>query len=48
VHATDVTNASRTLLMGLESLAWDDDMLALLGVPRSVLPRIVGSASASP
>lgn len=44
VHATDVTNASRTLLMSLASLAWDDEMLALLGVPRSVLPRIVGSA----
>jgi glycerol kinase len=44
VHATDVTNASRTLLMSLETLAWDDAMLALFGVPRAVLPRIVGSA----
>jgi glycerol kinase len=43
-HVTDVTNASRTLLMGLESLSWDDEMLALLGVPRAVLPRIVASA----
>lgn len=43
-HATDVTNASRTLLMSLETLAWDDAMLALFRVPRAVLPRIVGSA----
>ena len=45
VHATDVTNASRTMLMGLASLAWDDEMLALLRVPRAVLPRIVPSAA---
>ncbi len=44
VHATDVTNASRTLLMSLRTLDWDDEMLALFGVPRAVLPRIVGSA----
>ena len=44
VHVTDVTNASRTLLMSLASLAWDEGMLALFGVPRAVLPRIVGSA----
>ncbi|MCL2776531.1 MAG: glycerol kinase GlpK [Polyangiaceae bacterium] len=44
VHATDVTNASRTLLMDLEKLAWDKDMLALFGVPESVLPQIVPSA----
>src|SRR4051812_25883562 len=44
VHATDVTNASRTLLMRLETLAWDDAMLALLRVPRAMLPKIVGSA----
>ena len=43
-HATDVTNASRTLLMGLASLAWDDDLLAMLDVPRAVLPEIVPSA----
>ncbi len=41
---TDVSNASRTLLMGLESLAWEDAMLKLLDVPRSVLPRIGASA----
>ena len=44
VHATDVTNASRTLLMSLGTLAWDDEMLALFRVPRAVLPKIVGSA----
>jgi glycerol kinase len=44
VHATDVTNASRTLLMNLRSLAWDADMCALLGVPRALLPTIAPSA----
>jgi glycerol kinase len=44
VHVTDVTNASRTLLMRLTTLDWDDAMLALFGVPRSMLPKIVGSA----
>jgi glycerol kinase len=46
LHATDVTNASRTLLMNLRSLAWDDEMCALLGVPRTLLPAIVPSAGA--
>lgn len=44
VHATDVTNASRTLLMNLRTLAWDDDLLALFRVPPTLLPRIVPSA----
>ena len=44
VHATDVTNASRTLLMDLAKLAWDDEMLAMFKVPRAVLPKIVPSA----
>jgi len=44
VHVTDATNASRTLLMNLETLAWDDAMLSMLDVPRAVLPRIAGSA----
>jgi glycerol kinase len=44
VHATDVTNASRTLLMNLRTLDWDDAMLSLFKVPRPMLPRIVGSA----
>ncbi|MFN3197701.1 MAG: glycerol kinase GlpK [Bradymonadia bacterium] len=39
-HVTDVSNASRTLLMGLESLAWEDDLLEILRVPKSVLPEI--------
>jgi len=43
-HATDVTNASRTLLMDLERRAWDDDLCALFGVPRAVLPEIRPSA----
>lgn len=45
VHATDVTNASRTLLMSLETLDWDKPMLDLFNVPRSVLPKIVDSAT---
>ena len=40
VHATDVTNASRTLLMDLETLAWNDELLAAFEVPRSMLPEI--------
>ena len=40
LHATDVTNASRTLLMDLEKRAWDDELCALFNVPRSVLPEI--------
>ncbi|MCU1514691.1 MAG: glycerol kinase [Microbacteriaceae bacterium] len=44
VHVTDVTNASRTLLMDLETLDWDDDLLDLFGIPRSMLPRIASSS----
>ncbi|MDN3269408.1 glycerol kinase GlpK [Streptomyces sp. MA15] len=40
VHATDVTNASRTMLMNLETLDWDDELLGILGIPRSMLPAI--------
>jgi glycerol kinase len=40
VHLTDVTNASRTLLMNLETLQWDDELLAFFEIPRSVLPEI--------
>ncbi|MEU8899240.1 glycerol kinase GlpK [Nocardia sp. NPDC048505] len=40
VHVTDVTNASRTMLMNLETLDWDDELLALFGVPRAMLPAI--------
>jgi glycerol kinase len=44
VHATDVTNASRTLLMDLEKRAWDDELCALFKVPKQVLPEIRPSA----
>ncbi|MEB0305508.1 glycerol kinase GlpK [Cryobacterium sp. 10I1] len=44
VHATDVTNASRTLFMDLETLQWDDDILAAFDVPRSMLPEIRSSS----
>ncbi len=44
VHATDVTNASRTLLFDLHELAWSDEMLELIGAPRAVLPRVVESS----
>ena len=40
VHATDETNASRTLLCSLETLQWDDELLELFSVPRAVLPEI--------
>ncbi len=40
VHATDPSNASRTLLCDLHSAAWDDELLALFGVPRGMLPEI--------
>jgi glycerol kinase len=43
-HVTDVTNASRTLLMNLESLDWDDDLLREMEIPRSLLPRIISSS----
>jgi glycerol kinase len=42
-HVTDTTNASRSLLMDLETLSWDDDLCADLGVPPAMLPRIVDS-----
>jgi len=44
VHVTDVTNASRTLLMNLETLDWDPDMLMILGIPRAMLPAVVASS----
>lgn len=44
-HRTDVTNASRTLLMDLKKCAWDDDLLKLFKVPRSILPEIFPSAT---
>jgi glycerol kinase len=44
VHVTDVTNASRTMLMNLESLDWDAEILELLGIPHSMLPCIAPSS----
>ena len=44
VHATDVTNASRTMFMDLETLQWDDDILAAFDVPKSMLPEIRSSS----
>jgi glycerol kinase len=44
VHATDVTNASRTMLLDLKTLRWDARMLALFGVPQAVLPEVRDSA----
>ncbi|MGL3150821.1 glycerol kinase GlpK [Microbacterium sp. A82] len=44
VHVTDVTNASRTLLMDLRTLDWDESLLAAFGVPRSMLPSIRSSS----
>jgi glycerol kinase len=44
VHATDVTNASRTLLMNLETCAWDTDLIAAWGIPESLLPEIRSSS----
>ncbi|HEY5623905.1 MAG TPA: glycerol kinase GlpK [Gammaproteobacteria bacterium] len=44
MHVTDVTNASRTQLMSLETLDWDDELLAAFNIPRAVLPEIVTSS----
>ncbi|KAH8547726.1 hypothetical protein BGW37DRAFT_510025 [Umbelopsis sp. PMI_123] len=44
VHVTDVTNASRTLLMNLKSLQWDPELLSIFNIPLTVLPKIVSSA----
>jgi glycerol kinase len=43
-HVTDVTNASRTLLMNLKTLDWDEEILHILGIPRSMLPKICSSS----
>lgn len=45
VHATDATNASRTMLFNIETNSWDDDLLALLGIPASVLPEVKDCAA---
>jgi glycerol kinase len=47
-HVTDVTNASRTLLLDLKTLAWDETILDLLDIPGTMLPRIVPSSDPEP
>jgi glycerol kinase len=44
VHVTDVTNASRTMLMNLRTLDWDDEIVRLMGIPRQMLPQIRSSS----
>ena len=44
VHVTDVTNASRTMLMNLETLDWDDELLSFFSIPRAMLPEIKPSS----
>ena len=44
VHVTDVTNASRTMLMNLATLDWDDEILGIMGIPRQMLPAIKASS----
>jgi len=44
VHVTDVSNASRTMLMNLETLDWDDEILKIMGVPKAMLPKIMPSS----
>ena len=44
VHATDVSNASRTLLWNIHTCDWDEELLALLDIPREVLPKVVPSS----
>src|SRR5829696_1094084 len=44
IHATDVTNASRTMLMDLKTCQWDDDLLRVFNIPRAMLPAIHASA----
>lgn len=45
IHATDVSNASRTSLLNLETQAWDEDLLKLFGVPRHMLPEVAPSSA---
>ncbi|RFU38577.1 glycerol kinase [Actinomadura logoneensis] len=48
VHVTDPTNASRTMLMDLETLDWDDQLLSFFGIPRAMLPEIRPSSAPDP
>lgn len=47
-HVTDVTNASRTMMMNLHTLDWDAEILDILGIPRAMLPIIVSSSDPNP
>lgn len=47
IHKTDVTNASRTMLMNLEKLEWDDELLTLFDIPREILPEISPSINSA-
>jgi glycerol kinase len=44
VHATDVTNASRTMLLNIATCQWDDELLSLFNIPRSILPEVLPSS----
>lgn len=44
-HATDRTNASRTMLYNIDTLEWDDDLLSLFDIPKSMLPRVLPSSA---
>ncbi|MBA3073389.1 MAG: glycerol kinase GlpK [Anaerolineae bacterium] len=44
IHVTDVSNASRTMLMNIKTLKWDKDMLAVMGIPANILPKIASSS----
>jgi glycerol kinase len=48
VHVTDPTNASRTMLMDLETLEWDDELLGFFDIPRAMLPEIKPSSTKAP
>src|SRR5437867_4166870 len=45
VHATDYSNASRTLIFNIHTLDWDDELLTALGIPRAMLPRVMPSSA---
>ncbi len=44
IHATDVTNASRTMLLQIQTCQWDDDLLALFDIPKSMMPEVLPSS----
>jgi glycerol kinase len=45
VHVTDVSNASRTMLMNLNTLDWDEEMLKVMSIPRAILPKVMPSSA---